>query len=193
LILLIGVAAVIATVLGYALAPWLQSDLGPWIRDKIHNRGSAHLESVLASSKAPGVAPAAPAVETVSIDQLRQMAEKGDPAAQNLLGLHYVNGEGVNADEREAVRWFTKAAEQGNVPSQSKLGSLYFRGRSIPQNFNQAYFWMALARANGDENSKVLAPLVAARLTHAQTTSIELEANRWLQQHRTNIKPSPAR
>lgn len=193
LILLIGVAAVIATVLGYSLAPWIQSDLGPWVRDKFHSHGSTHLESVLASSKAPGVAAGSGAVETASIDELLHMAEKGDPAAQNLLGLHYVNGDGVNADEREAVRWFTKAAEQGNIPSQSKLGSLYFRGRSIPQNLNQAYFWMVLARANGDENSRVLAPLVAARLTHAQATSIELDANRWLQQHRTNTKPSPGR
>ena len=193
LVLLVGAAVVISIVLGYALAPWIQSDLAPWVRDKIHTRGAAHLESVLASSKAPVVTAASPAVETATIDQLRQMAEKGDAAAQNLLGLHYVNGDGVNADEREAVRWFTKAAEQGNVPSQSKLGSLYFRGRSIAQNLNQAYFWMALARANGDENSRVLAPLVAARLTHAQATSIELDANHWLQQHRTSTKPSPSR
>jgi putative methionine-R-sulfoxide reductase with GAF domain len=182
LFLLIAAAATIFGVLGYTSAPLIQ--------EKLHDRGSGHLQSVLASSSSP-TATASPSVDTASLQQLTQLAEKGDPSAQNLLGLRYVSGEGVKQDEREAVRWFTKAAEQGNTSAQSKLGSIYFRGRDIPQNVNQAYFWMVLARANGDENSKVLAPLVAARLTHAQVTSIELEASRWLDQH--NAKPSPSR
>jgi TPR repeat protein/putative methionine-R-sulfoxide reductase with GAF domain len=188
LMILVAAAATIALGLGYRLAPWMQSEILPWAQVKLHSHASANLPSVLASTRAPN----APTFETASIDQLRQLAEKGDSAAQNSLGLHYVNGEGVKQNEREAARWFTKSAEQGNVAAQSKLGSLYFRGREIPQNLNQAYFWMALARANGDENSKVLAPLVAARLTRAQVTSIELQASNWLQQH-SNNKPSPGR
>jgi hypothetical protein len=186
LILLIAAAATIFAVLGYTSAPLIQK--------KLQARGSAHLQSVLASSPAPAAnTPAAPSVDTATIEQLTDMAEKGDPAAENLLGLRYVSGEGVKQDEHEAVRWFTNAAEQGNVSAQSKLGSIYFRGRDIPQNLNQAYFWMVLARANGDENSKVLAPLVAARLTRAQITSIELEASHWLDQHNAGAKPSATR
>jgi GAF domain-containing protein len=182
LFLLIAAAATIFGVLGYTSAPLIQK--------KLQARGSAHLQSVLASSPSP-IATASASVDTASLEQLTQLAEKGDAAAENLLGLRYVSGEGVKQDEHEAVRWFTRAAEQGNVSAQSKLGSIYFRGRDVPQNLNQAYFWMVLARANGDENSKVLAPLVAARLTHAQVTSIELEASRWLDQH--NSKPGPSR
>jgi TPR repeat protein len=186
LFLLIAAAATIFAVLGYTSAPLIQK--------KLQARGSARMQSVLASSSIPAANTAAsPSVDTATIEQLTQMAEKGDPAAQNLLGLRYVSGEGVKPDEREALVWFTKAAEQGNVSAQSKLGSIYFRGRDIPQNLNQAYFWMVLARANGDENSKVLAPLVAARLTHAQITSIELEASRWLDQHNASAKPRASR
>lgn len=184
LILLIAAAATIFGVLGYTSAPLIQK--------KLQTRGGAHLQSVLASAPSATANPS-PSVDTASPEQLTQMAEKGDPAAQNLLGLRYISGEGVSQNEREAVRWFTKAAEQGNVSAQSKLGSIYFRGRDIPQNLNQAYFWMVLARANGDENSKVLAPLVAARLTHAQVTSIELEASRWLDRHNSGAKPSASR
>jgi len=184
LFLLIAAAATIFGVLGYTSAPLIQK--------KLQQRGSPHLQSVLASAPSASSSPA-PALETATAEQLAQMAEKGDPAAQNLLGLRYVSGEGVKQDEQEAVHWFTKSAEQGNVSAQSKLGSIYFRGRDVPQNLNQAYFWMALARANGDENSKVLAPLVAARLTHAQVTSIELDASRWLEQHNASAKPTPAR
>jgi len=222
LVILVCAAIVISAILGFTLAPWIQSDVAPWIQKKLRAQGATQLQSVMASSQAPATnPPAATAIETASLDQLRRMAESGDAGAQNSLGLRYVNGEGVKADEREAARWFTKAAEQGYTPAQSKLGSLLFRGREtcaaqqttstpdedahrhlkevtpqpsdiqacLPQNLDQAYFWMALARANGDENSKVLAPLVAANLTRGQVTAIELEANRWLLQHQPSAKP----
>jgi GAF domain/PilZ domain/Sel1 repeat len=186
LVLLIAAAATIFGVLGYTSAPLIQK--------KLQARGAAHLQSVLASGPiVPARASASPSLETASLEQLTQMAENGDASAQNLLGLRYVSGEAVRQDEHEAVRWFTKAAEQGNVSAQSKLGAIYFRGRDIPQNLNQAYFWMVLARANGDETSKVMAPLVAARLTQAQATSIELDASRWLERHDSTTKPSPSR
>jgi putative methionine-R-sulfoxide reductase with GAF domain len=188
LILLVMAACVIFLALGYQTAPLIQS--------KLQERGRTHLQTVLASSQPPkqgnGSADG-PSVEIATLEQLRQMAEKGDPAAQNVLGLRYATGDGLTVNERQAVYWFTRAAEQGNVAAQSKLGSVYFRGRDIPQNFNQAFFWMILARANGDENSKILAPLVAGHLTREQINSIQMDANRWLQQHRESAKPSAAR
>jgi hypothetical protein len=50
-----------------------------------------------------------------------------------------------------------------------------------------------LARANGDEASKVLAPIATQHLTREQITSIELDADRWLQQHRSATKPTAGR
>jgi len=183
LVLLVFAAIVIAMVLGYSS--------GTLIESKLSERGRGQLPTVLASYQPPKVAnpSGGPVVETATLEQLRQMALQGDATAENALGLRFATGDGVKPNEHEAVRWFTKAAEQGNIAAQSKLGSVYFRGRDIPQNFNQAYFWMALARANGDDNSKALAPLVAARLTREQVTAIELDANRWLQQHSPRAKP----
>jgi TPR repeat protein len=40
-------------------------------------------------------------------------AECGDPESQFHLGMCYKNGDGVNKDETEAVKWFRLAAEQG--------------------------------------------------------------------------------
>jgi putative methionine-R-sulfoxide reductase with GAF domain len=186
LIILICAAATIASLLGFYSAPMLQSDLMPWIQDKFHARDRVQIPTVLASSQ-----PASPdpSVETANFDQLKQMAEKGDATAENILGLRYATGEGVKINEAEAVGWFTKAAEQGNVPAQSKLGSFYYSGRGVPQDYNRAYFWMVVARLSGDDASKTLSPFVRARLTRAQTTSIELDADRWLQQHRGDAKP----
>ena len=176
-------AGAISMALGMISAPWIQSSAVPWVGDKIRNHRHAELPTVLASSKAP--TPSLADVEAASFDQLQQMAVKGDPNAQNALGLRYATGDGVQLDEKEAVRWFIKSAEQGNVLAQSKLGSIYYSGRGVPQDPNRAYFWMAVARLNGDDASETLAPFVRARLTRAQIAAIEQDASRWLKQRST--------
>lgn len=189
LIVLILAACVVFLALGYLSAQWLQTDVAPWLQNKLHARAHTQLETVLASSSASAKPHDTPTVETATLDQLKQLAENGDAAAQNSLGLRYAMGDGVTLDERQAFRWFTRAAEQGNVPAQSKLGSLCFSGRGVPQDYTQAYFWMALARASGDETSRILAPHAEAHLTRAQIASIEMQANLWLQQHQFSAKP----
>jgi TPR repeat protein len=188
LIILICAAATIASLLGYYSAPMLRSDLLPWVQNKFRAHDHVQIPTVLASTQPANTSPT-PSVETANLDQLTQMAAAGDAAAENALGLHYATGDGVKLNEAEAVRWFTKAAELGNVPAQSKLGSIFFSGRGVPQDYNRAYFWMVVARLSGDDASKTLAPFVRARLTRAQITSIELDADRWLQTHRGTEKP----
>lgn len=183
LILLTCAAATIALALGFISAPWIQSDLVPWAQRKIHAQSQTKLQTVLASSRPSKSENGSPAIETATVDQILQMAESGDAVAQNALGLRYATGDGVQLNEQEAVRWFTKAASQGNVSAQSKLGSIYYSGRGVPQDTTQAYFWMVVARLSGDDASKTLAPFVRARLTRPQIASIEQEASRWLQQH----------
>ena len=43
------------------------------------------------------------------------------PPAQYAFGLCYAEGRGVEKDEREAVKWYTKAAKQGDPDAQKKL------------------------------------------------------------------------
>ena len=184
LVLLTCAAATIALALGFISAPWIQSDVVPWVRTRLHAQSRAHIQTVLASSQAP----VADTVEPASIDQLRRMADHGDATAQNALGLRYATGDGVLLSEQEAVRWFMKAAEQGNVPAQSKLGSIYYSGRGVPPDASRAYFWMVVARIGGDDASKTLAPFVRARLTRSQIASIEQDAGRWIQEHSLSSK-----
>jgi GAF domain-containing protein len=192
--LLIAAAATIFMVLGFVSAPWIQ----PWVQKKF--QGSQRIRSVLASSQAPAdpsaLKPAAAllSVDSANFEQLQQLAEQGNPAAENALGLIYAQGDtkqAVKKDESEAFRWFIKAAEQNYVPAQSKLGALYWGGRGVPASLNQAYFWTVLARAGGDQGSKTLAPILAAHMTRAQTAAIEQQAEIWYQQHLSPTKPEP--
>ena len=51
-------------------------------------------------------------------------AEAGDANAQNLLGVMYDVGFGVQEDDKEAVKWYRKAAAQGNKQAQKELNNL---------------------------------------------------------------------
>lgn len=189
LIILVVAAAMIFGVLGYTLAPWIQA--------KVQERGHSRIQTVLASSKPPAPenssAASTPAVETASFEQLRQMADNGDPAAENALGLRYFQGDeknGIVRNETEAFRWFSRAADHGNLAAQAKLGALYWGGRGVPKDVQQAYFWTVLARARGDEENKDLAAILASGMTHSQAASIEQQADSWLQQHMATWKPA---
>ncbi len=188
LYLLVCVAAFIFLALGYILAPWIQ--------EKLQARERSGEQTVLASSRPPQqTIPilAGSAIETATLDQLRQRASLGDPAAQNALGLRYASGEGVKQDDKEAAIWFTKAAENGHVKAQVALATRYWVGRGVSPSLSQAYFWIVLARAAGDKDSKSFAEILAARMTRAQAAAIEQKAEIWYEQHESQAKPAPGR
>src|SRR5437879_2992662 len=58
-------------------------------------------------------------------------AETGDARAQFRLGFCYANGQGVEKDSAEAVKWFRKAADQNDAPAQSFLGFCYSNGEGV--------------------------------------------------------------
>src|ERR1700683_408205 len=184
---LVVVAAIIFLVLGYTLAPWIQ--------EKLQGRARIGEQTVLASTHAPSaiVIPSTPAIETATLEQLRQFADKGEPTAEYAFGVRYASGIGVKQDDKEAAAWFIKAAENGNVKAQATMGTRYWGGRGVPASLTQAYFWTVLARAAGDQHSKTLAEILASRMTHAQAVAIEQKAEIWYEKNESLSKPPPTR
>jgi hypothetical protein len=188
LFILASAAAAIFMVLGYTLAPLLQS--------KLQERGRIPIPTVLASSQPPRLDPgssdptqaslSAPASGAASFELMRQMAQDGDPVAENALGLRYFQGDeknGLERDENQAFRWFSRAANHGSLSAQAKLGFLYWGGRGVSKDVNQAYFWTVLASARGDKETKDLASVLTSGMTRSQAAAIEQQADLWLQQH----------
>ena len=61
--------------------------------------------------------------------------------AQNNVGVLYDNGQGVEQDDKEAVRWYRKAAAQHDASGQNNLGGMYLSGKGVPKDPKKAT-WM---------------------------------------------------
>ena len=88
--------------------------------------------------------------EESPLEDVLPCAEQGDPRAQYFLGYRYYNGDGVPADDAEAVRWYRLAAEQGLAEAQYNLGVYYANGRGVPEDDVEAARWFRLAAEQGN-------------------------------------------
>jgi len=170
-LLLALAAAVVATLLALIVIPRVRSKVtDAWpVAQNPSSTVSANHPSVLPENKAA----------------LRDLAEKGDVAAQFALGLSYATGD-AKQDYTEAARWFTSAADGGDVRAQSILAAYYLDGRGVPKDIGKAYFWAILARANGDQAGETRAAELATRISYNERNAIRQQAEEWLTQHGSN-------
>jgi TPR repeat protein len=92
--------------------------------------------------------------DRTALTELRQQAEKGNPKAQNNLGLMYLQGRGVAQNYSEAMKWYRKAAEQGLDVAQNSLGIMYGNGQGAAQNFAEARRWFRMAADQGNADAR---------------------------------------
>ncbi len=80
---------------------------------------------------------------------LRAKAEKGDAAAQNLVGEVYGAGRWVKADPNEALQWYLRSARKGHAPGQYNLAVALENGEGTPVNLPEALHWYKKAAGQG--------------------------------------------
>jgi TPR repeat protein len=68
--------------------------------------------------------------------------------ARHELGEIYSQGEGVERDDTQAVKWFKKAADLGDADAQWEVGFAYDRGQGLPQDKDLAESWYRRAAAS---------------------------------------------
>ena len=103
-----------------------------------------------------------------AFNEFKELAEQGEAAAQFNLALMYANGRGVLQDDKEAVKWYTKAAEQGDADAQFNLGLGYATGEGVLQDNVYAHMWGNIASSNGTELGAALRDSVAENMTPEQ-------------------------
>lgn len=90
-----------------------------------------------------------------AIAPLKILADKGHAKAQFNLATLYDGGYGVNFNQEEAVKWYTKAALQGHINAQHLLSLSYCLGSGVMQNFKSCAKWAKKAREGGFNNDEL--------------------------------------
>ena len=81
----------------------------------------------------------------------RVRAEKGDMAAQYLVGRMYREGVGVEKNTETGLSWLNRSAEQGYKDAQFLLGLIYDEGTDVIPDGSKAAVWYEKAAEQGDK------------------------------------------
>ncbi len=76
-----------------------------------------------------------------SFEELKKRAQAGDADSQNNLGICYAQGEGVEVNHLEALKWYLRSADQGNAPAMCNAALSYQYGRGVEKDFSEAIKW----------------------------------------------------
>ena len=83
-----------------------------------------------------------------------KLAEAGSVVHQYLVGMHYLEGTGVEPNNTQGFYWLSKAAKQGNVYAQTALGICYSKGYGVNKNNQQAVYWYTEAAKRGNAGAQ---------------------------------------
>ena len=97
---------------------------------------------------------AVPVFVQSDFESTKARAEAGNAEAQFNLGWMYSNGDGLEKNDQEAIRWYRLAAEQGHVSAQLNLGIRYIVGYGLAQNYQEALKWFKLAAEQGNAHAQ---------------------------------------
>lgn len=89
-------------------------------------------------------------VEIVSQDQIKNLAEKGDPEAELKMALRH---RGIK-DERIAAQWFEKAARHNQIEAQYRYGMALLEGKGVVQDYKTAFYWLEKAAQLGQAQAQ---------------------------------------
>ncbi len=126
--------------------------------------------------------PAAPSVTNRTaavpvLDRLTAAANAGNAKAELIVGLRYLDGDGVPVNEAQAAKWLERAAEAGEPVAQYRLGTLFERGRGVTADAAKATHWYQAAAMLG--NRKAMHNLAVAYAEGSGTKKDYAEAARW--------------
>src|SRR5579862_7941221 len=109
-------------------------------------------------------------VSKLPITKLEALAESGDPAAENELGIRYRLGTDVDKDPGKAVFWFLKAAKQGYAKAYFNLGAAYYNGDGVNVNDEDSCVWFLLSADAGDQRAEEAVARTRQEFTTLQMT-----------------------
>ena len=115
--------------------------------------------------------------------ELVPAAEEGDADAQELIGVLYALGLGVEQDRAKAFEWYLVSAENGHAGAQSGVGWYYEVGLGgVPIDLVKAHMWYAVSAVGGDIDAAMSVTEVEKKMTREQIDVAQAEATAFLNQ-----------
>lgn len=96
-------------------------------------------------------------------------ARSGNAEAEELIGVMYALGLGVERDSVRAMEWYLRAAMKGHPGAQSGVGWYYELGIGLPSpDLVRAYMWYALSAIGGDPDAAISLEEVVKKMSEEQ-------------------------
>ncbi|WP_299726843.1 tetratricopeptide repeat protein [uncultured Tateyamaria sp.] len=102
-------------------------------------------------------------------DALWPAARSGNAEAEELIGVLYALGLGVERDDERAFEWYLRASMKGHPGAQSGVGWYYEVGRGMPApDLVRAYMWYTLSAIGGDPDAAISLEEVVKKMTQEE-------------------------
>jgi len=93
-------------------------------------------------------------------------ARSGNADAEELIGVMYAMGLGVEVDRVRAFEWYLRSAMKGHPGAQSGVGWYYEVGYGMPApDLVRAYMWYVLSAIGGDPDAAISQEEVVKKMT----------------------------
>ncbi len=104
-----------------------------------------------------------------AMKELLPAARSGNAEAEELVGVMYALGLGVERDDVRAFEWYLRASLKGHAGAQSGIGWYYEVGRGLPApDLVRAYTWYILSAIGGDPDAAISQEEVVKKMTPEQ-------------------------
>ncbi|MEN8892531.1 tetratricopeptide repeat protein [Planktotalea arctica] len=96
-------------------------------------------------------------------------ARSGNADAEELIGVMYALGLGVEQDYVRAFEWYLRSAMKGHPGAQSGVGWYYEVGLGMPApDLTRAYMWYVLSAIGGDPDAAISQEEVVKKMSAEQ-------------------------
>ena len=101
-----------------------------------------------------------------AMKELLPAARSGNADAEELIGIMYAMGLGVQKDDFRAFDWYLRYSMKGHPGAQSGVGWYYETGRGMPApDLIRAYTWYVLSAIGGDPDAAISQEEVIKKMT----------------------------
>lgn len=108
-------------------------------------------------------------------DLMLPAAQAGNADAEELIGVMYAMGLGVERDDRRAFEWYLRSAMKAHPGAQSGVGWYYEVGRGMTApDLVRGYMWYVLSAIGGDPDAAVSQEEIVKKMTPEQIEAAKI-------------------